>query len=117
MLALPTTTTDGRSTGTSRFGGCGECRRTRAEAEVSPDAVGTVRRRDVRLPATCGRIRPGFGHGVADWVRQVGAGHPSPLAVLGETVEAVRGLVGVRRVSLTTAELPDLPGVLGVERA
>ncbi|MFD0823177.1 ABC transporter ATP-binding protein, partial [Micromonospora zhanjiangensis] len=25
--------------------------------------------------------------------------------------------VGVRRVSLTTAELPDLPGVLGVERA
>ncbi|MFC4108888.1 ABC transporter ATP-binding protein [Micromonospora zhanjiangensis] len=34
-----------------------------------------------------------------------------------DTVEAVRGLVGVRRVSLTTAELPDLPGVLGVERA
>ncbi|MFD0821400.1 ABC transporter ATP-binding protein, partial [Micromonospora zhanjiangensis] len=34
-----------------------------------------------------------------------------------DTVEAVGGPVGVRRVSLTTAELPDLPGVLGVERA
>jgi alkanesulfonate monooxygenase SsuD/methylene tetrahydromethanopterin reductase-like flavin-dependent oxidoreductase (luciferase family) len=40
-----------------------------------------------------GRILPGFGHGVADWVRQVGAGHPSPLAVLGETVDAVRNLL------------------------
>jgi 5,10-methylenetetrahydromethanopterin reductase len=47
-----------------------------------------------------GRILPGFGHGVADWVRQVGAGHPSPLAVLGETVDAVRSLLAGETVSV-----------------
>ncbi|MFK3981596.1 ABC transporter ATP-binding protein [Micromonospora sp. NPDC050397] len=31
------------------------------------------------------------------------------------TVAAIRGIVGVRRVSLAAAELPELPGVLGVE--
>jgi ABC-2 type transport system ATP-binding protein len=31
------------------------------------------------------------------------------------TMDEIRGLVGVRRVTLTSAELPDLPGVLGVE--
>jgi alkanesulfonate monooxygenase SsuD/methylene tetrahydromethanopterin reductase-like flavin-dependent oxidoreductase (luciferase family) len=48
-----------------------------------------------------GRILPGFGHGVTDWVRQVGAGHPSPLAVLGETVGAVRDLLAGRTVTVT----------------
>jgi alkanesulfonate monooxygenase SsuD/methylene tetrahydromethanopterin reductase-like flavin-dependent oxidoreductase (luciferase family) len=48
-----------------------------------------------------GRILPGFGHGMADWVRQVGADHPSPLAVLGETVEAVRALLAGRTVTVT----------------
>jgi ABC-2 type transport system ATP-binding protein len=34
-----------------------------------------------------------------------------------DTVDAVRGLVAIRRVSLTSGEpLPDLPGVVGVER-
>lgn len=47
-----------------------------------------------------GRILPGFGHGVADWVRQVGADHPSPLAVLGETVSAVRALLAGERISV-----------------
>lgn len=47
-----------------------------------------------------GRILPGFGHGVADWVHQIGAEHPSPLAVLGETVEAVRGLLAGRTVTM-----------------
>ncbi|WP_214409022.1 ABC transporter ATP-binding protein [Sphaerisporangium fuscum] len=32
-----------------------------------------------------------------------------------DTMEAVRGMVGVRRVSLTAAHLPDLPGVLSTE--
>ncbi|GAA3069545.1 ABC transporter ATP-binding protein [Streptosporangium carneum] len=32
-----------------------------------------------------------------------------------DTMDAVRGLVGVRRVTLTGPGLPDLPGVLGVE--
>ncbi|MFC7547484.1 LLM class flavin-dependent oxidoreductase [Plantactinospora sp. GCM10030261] len=48
-----------------------------------------------------GRIRAGLGHGVTDWVRQVGAAHPSPLAVLGETVEAVRALLAGGTVSVS----------------
>jgi alkanesulfonate monooxygenase SsuD/methylene tetrahydromethanopterin reductase-like flavin-dependent oxidoreductase (luciferase family) len=40
-----------------------------------------------------GRILPGFGHGVPPWMRQVGAHHPSPLAVLEETIAAVRDLL------------------------
>jgi ABC-2 type transport system ATP-binding protein len=33
-----------------------------------------------------------------------------------DTMEAIRGLVGVQRVSMTVSELPDLPGVTSVER-
>ncbi|MFK3980095.1 LLM class flavin-dependent oxidoreductase [Micromonospora sp. NPDC050397] len=47
-----------------------------------------------------GRILPGFGHGMPDWVRQVGAHHPSPLAVLGETVSAVRALLAGETVTV-----------------
>jgi alkanesulfonate monooxygenase SsuD/methylene tetrahydromethanopterin reductase-like flavin-dependent oxidoreductase (luciferase family) len=47
-----------------------------------------------------GRIRAGFGHGVAEWVSQVGAEHPSPLAVLGETVGAVRALLAGETVTV-----------------
>ncbi|MGI5213508.1 LLM class flavin-dependent oxidoreductase [Plantactinospora sp. CA-290183] len=47
-----------------------------------------------------GRILPGFGHGMEDWVRQVGAAHPSPLAVLGETVTAVRALLAGETVTV-----------------
>lgn len=47
-----------------------------------------------------GRILPGFGHGMPDWVRQVGAHHPSPLAVLGETVGAVRALLAGETVTV-----------------
>ncbi|MEV1286442.1 LLM class flavin-dependent oxidoreductase [Micromonospora sp. NPDC049679] len=45
------------------------------------------------------RILPGFGHGMADWLRQVGADHPSPLAVLRETVAAVRALLAGETVT------------------
>lgn len=48
-----------------------------------------------------GRILPGFGHGVSDWVRQVGADHPSPLTVLGETVDAVRALLAGKTVTVS----------------
>lgn len=47
-----------------------------------------------------GRILPGFGHGIAEWLRQVGAAHPSPLAVLGETVAAVRALLAGETVTV-----------------
>lgn len=47
-----------------------------------------------------GRILPGFGHGVPDWVRQVGAEHPSPLAVLDETVSTVRALLHGEKVTV-----------------
>lgn len=47
-----------------------------------------------------GRILPGFGHGMPDWVRQVGAHHPSPLAVLGETVTVVRALLAGETVTV-----------------
>src|SRR4051812_23582991 len=40
-----------------------------------------------------GRVLPGFGHGIADWMRQVGAFPPSQLAALGETIEVVRALL------------------------
>lgn len=33
-----------------------------------------------------------------------------------DTTEAIRGLVGVQRVSMTVSELPELPGVSSVER-
>jgi 5,10-methylenetetrahydromethanopterin reductase len=46
------------------------------------------------------RLLAGFGHGVADWMRQVGAFPESQLAALGETVTAVRRLLAGERVSM-----------------
>ncbi len=40
-----------------------------------------------------GRFLPGFGHGVDGWMRQIGAAPKSSLKALGETVEAIRGLL------------------------
>ena len=53
-----------------------------------------------------GRILPGFRHGVADRARRTGAGQPSPLAVLGETVETVRDLLAGRTVTRTGRHAP-----------
>ncbi|MBF8190561.1 ABC transporter ATP-binding protein [Nonomuraea sp. K274] len=47
--------------------------------------------------------------------RVVVVGHGQVLA--DDTVRAVREIVGVRRVSLVADDLPELPGVLGTERA
>ncbi|MFI7642062.1 ABC transporter ATP-binding protein [Nonomuraea sp. NPDC049400] len=46
--------------------------------------------------------------------RVVVVGHGRVLA--DDTVRAVRDIVGVRRVSLAAADLPELPGVIGSER-
>ncbi|MGU3431889.1 LLM class flavin-dependent oxidoreductase [Actinomycetes bacterium M1A6_2h] len=40
-----------------------------------------------------GRFHPGFGHGVQDWMGQVGARVASPLTLLGEYVGAVSALL------------------------
>lgn len=40
-----------------------------------------------------GRIRPGIGHGVQEWMGQVGARAQSPMTLLQEYVTALRGLL------------------------
>lgn len=47
-----------------------------------------------------GRLVAGIGHGVADWMRQVGAGAPRPLALLEETITAVGTLLRGQRLTL-----------------
>jgi 5,10-methylenetetrahydromethanopterin reductase len=47
-----------------------------------------------------GRLMAGLGHGVADWMRQVGAYPSSPLAALDETLRVVRALLDGQEVSL-----------------
>src|SRR6187200_1678042 len=40
-----------------------------------------------------GRLHPGLGHGVADWMRQIGARPKSSMAMLEEVTVAVRALL------------------------
>lgn len=47
-----------------------------------------------------GRFHAGIGHGVADWMRQVGAKPASQLTLLEETVGAVRALLAGETVDL-----------------
>jgi ABC-2 type transport system ATP-binding protein len=47
--------------------------------------------------------------------RVVVVGHGRVLA--DDTVAAIRSMVGIQRVSLSAADLPDLPGVVGVEQS
>lgn len=46
-----------------------------------------------------GRLLPGFGHGVQDWMRQVGAKAASPLTLMREQLPALRGLLAGETVS------------------
>ncbi|GAA2851877.1 LLM class flavin-dependent oxidoreductase [Streptosporangium fragile] len=46
------------------------------------------------------RLAAGIGHGVQDWMRRAGALPPSPLALLEETISAVRGLLRGETVTL-----------------
>jgi 5,10-methylenetetrahydromethanopterin reductase len=48
-----------------------------------------------------GRLIGGLGHGVASWMRQIGAYPASPLAALEETLVAIRRLLAGDRVSVT----------------
>lgn len=74
------------------------------------------------------RFVAGVGHGVPQWMRQVGAGTPHKLALLGETIEAVRDLLrgqtvtvhgtavhldGVRLVHPPAGAPPVVAGVVG----
>jgi alkanesulfonate monooxygenase SsuD/methylene tetrahydromethanopterin reductase-like flavin-dependent oxidoreductase (luciferase family) len=45
-----------------------------------------------------GRFRPGLGHGVLEWMEQVGARVPSPMTLLREYTTAVRDLLHGRTV-------------------
>ncbi|WP_051764845.1 LLM class flavin-dependent oxidoreductase [Streptomyces sp. NRRL F-5135] len=47
-----------------------------------------------------GRLIAGIGHGVADWMAQVGAASPAKLALLEETITAVRGLLSGERTTV-----------------
>lgn len=46
-----------------------------------------------------GRFLPGFGHGVEQWMAQIGAAQRSPLKALNETVTAVRRLLSGEAVT------------------
>ncbi len=46
-----------------------------------------------------GRFVPGLGHGVLDWMRQVGAGVESPMTLLREHTSAVRDLLAGKTVN------------------
>jgi alkanesulfonate monooxygenase SsuD/methylene tetrahydromethanopterin reductase-like flavin-dependent oxidoreductase (luciferase family) len=74
-----------------------------------------------------GRLVAGIGHGVAEWMEQVGAAHRNKLDLLEETVSAVRALLrggtvtldgrairldGVRLVHPPTAPPPVVTGVV-----
>ncbi|MFR9727178.1 LLM class flavin-dependent oxidoreductase [Streptomyces sp. MS19] len=75
-----------------------------------------------------GRLIAGLGHGVRDWMAQVGAAPASPLSLLGETLEVTRTLLaggtatlngrevrvdGVRLVHPPAEPPPLVTGVLG----
>ncbi|MCD4686295.1 MAG: LLM class flavin-dependent oxidoreductase [Anaerolineae bacterium] len=47
-----------------------------------------------------GRLLPGFGHGVGEWMRQIGAFPKSQLAALGEVTQVVRALLRGENVTL-----------------
>ncbi|MFI7616350.1 LLM class flavin-dependent oxidoreductase [Nonomuraea terrae] len=47
-----------------------------------------------------GRLAAGIGHGVPEWMRQVGAAVPSPLTLLEETITSVRALLRGETVTL-----------------
>ncbi|MEU4697218.1 LLM class flavin-dependent oxidoreductase [Nonomuraea dietziae] len=70
------------------------------------------------------RFVGGVGHGVQDWMRQVGAASPSPLTLLEETITSVRALLrgetvtgsrldGVRLVHPPAVVPPVVAGVKG----
>ena len=51
-----------------------------------------------------GRLLAGIGHGVQDWMEQMGARTPSPLTTLGEAITIVRRLLHGETVTIDGAE-------------
>jgi 5,10-methylenetetrahydromethanopterin reductase len=47
-----------------------------------------------------GRLTVGLGHGMAGWMRQIGAYPPSPLTALAEHIQAIRALLAGESVSI-----------------
>jgi 5,10-methylenetetrahydromethanopterin reductase len=47
-----------------------------------------------------GRVLPGVGHGVAAWMRQIGAKPESQLSLLDEAVAAIRSLLAGAEVTV-----------------
>lgn len=47
-----------------------------------------------------GRLHLGIGHGVQDWMEQVGGRVPSPLTLLGEYATALRGMLAGAEISV-----------------
>ena len=52
-----------------------------------------------------GRLVGGLGHGVAEWMRKVGAEPAGKLAMLGETITVVRGLLAGETVAMHGREV------------
>lgn len=57
-----------------------------------------------------GRFVPGIGHGVQEWMEQIGARTPSPLATLDETITVVKRLLAGDEVTFDGREV-SLAGV------
>jgi 5,10-methylenetetrahydromethanopterin reductase len=64
-----------------------------------------------------GRILHGFGHGPADWMRQVGAKPKSQLALLEETVTVVKSLLAGEEVDVDGTILAELASFPYIEWA
>jgi 5,10-methylenetetrahydromethanopterin reductase len=62
-----------------------------------------------------GRLQVGIGHGMPGWMRQVGSWPASPLAMLAETLDLMRGLLGGATATVTgryaSADAVSLAGV------
>lgn len=52
-----------------------------------------------------GRFQPGIGHGVQDWMAQMGARTPSPLTTLDETITVVKRLLAGEEVTFDGREV------------
>jgi alkanesulfonate monooxygenase SsuD/methylene tetrahydromethanopterin reductase-like flavin-dependent oxidoreductase (luciferase family) len=52
-----------------------------------------------------GRFHPGIGHGVQDWMAQMGARTPSPLTTLDETITVVKRLLAGEEVTFDGREV------------
>ncbi|MDH3293774.1 MAG: LLM class flavin-dependent oxidoreductase [Acidimicrobiia bacterium] len=57
-----------------------------------------------------GRVITGIGHGVQQWMAQIGAAVDSPLTLLEENLDCVTGLLGGREISLS-GRYVDVTGV------